>query len=354
MSDSYVTVQWNAHKRTYDLLIAAGVVLFLGVFVGLTFALHPSPGDLSPPVVVLRATAVCAFLMLHLILCIGPLARLTPKALPLLYNRRHLGVSAFLVALVHGLLATMVYQGMGDANPITSIFTANPRYDSIAQFPFQVLGVFGLTVMFLMAATSHDYWLKNLTPGMWKALHMWVYVAYAALVGHVALGALQAEPNPVYAGLLVLGVAVVSGLHLAAGMRETTKDGSASEQDGWVRAGRVDEIDPDCALVVALPGDERVAIFRSEAGLSALSNVCAHQGGPLGEGRIVDGCITCPWHGYQYLAGNGQSPPPFTEKVPTYRLKLEGDEVWVDARANPPGTPVDPLPIPSTLEAARG
>ena len=43
----------------------------------------------------------------------------------------------------------------------------------------------------------------------------------------------------------------------------------------------------------------------------ALSNVCRHQGGPLGEGRILAGCLTCPWHGYQYHVEDGCSPPPF-------------------------------------------
>jgi hypothetical protein len=49
----------------------------------------------------IRAFGTCAFLMLSLILCIGPLARLNPRFLPLLYNRRHFGVLMFLVASVH-------------------------------------------------------------------------------------------------------------------------------------------------------------------------------------------------------------------------------------------------------------
>mgnify|MGYP003753304843 CR=1 FL=1 len=55
-----------------------------------------------------------------------------------------------------------------------------------------------------------------------------------------------------------------------------------------------------------------------------MHNVCKHQMGPLGEGKIIDGCITCPWHGYQYLPANGQSPPPFTEMVKT---PLQAQEV---------------------------
>ena len=87
---------------------------------------------------------------------------------------------------------------------------------------------------------------------------------------------------------------------------------------------------------------ERVAIFKYDGKLSAINNVCKHQGGPLGEGKIIDGCITCPWHGYQYLPHNGQSPPPFTEKVATYELKLEANTVYINPLAFEEGTEVKP------------
>ena len=47
----------------------------------------------------IRALGTCALLLLHVILAIGPLARLDRRFLPLLYNRRHLGVTMFLLAL---------------------------------------------------------------------------------------------------------------------------------------------------------------------------------------------------------------------------------------------------------------
>ena len=91
--------------------------------------------------------------------------------------------------------------------------------------------------------------------------------------------------------------------------------------------------------------NERIAVFKYEGKLSAVHNVCKHQGGPLGEGKIIDGCITCPWHGYQYLPHNGQSPPPFTEKVATYELTLNGTTVYVNPKAFEEGTVVKPLTI---------
>jgi len=97
---------------------------------------------------------------------------------------------------------------------------------------------------------------------------------------------------------------------------------------------------------VVCPGGERVAVFRDGESYSAISNVCAHQAGPLGEGRIIDGCVTCPWHGYQYDAKSGQSPPPYSEKIPTYELRVEGGRLLVNPEALAPGTPVEPVRMP--------
>ena len=62
----------------------------------------------------------------------------------------------------------------------------------------------------------------------------------------------------------------------------------------------------------------------------ALSNICRHQGGPVGEGRILDGCITCPWHGWQYKPESGVSPPPFHEVIETYPVRVVDGVVYVN------------------------
>ena len=67
--------------------------------------------------------------------------------------------------------------------------------------------------------------------------------------------------------------------------------------------------------------------------------------GPLGEGKIIDGCIHCPWHGYQYLPENGQSPAPFTEKVKTFETKILNGKVWVNPNPKAEGTFVEPAKI---------
>ncbi len=55
--------------------------------------------------------------------------------------------------------------------------------------------------------------------------------------------------------------------------------------------------------------------------------------------------MVCPWHGFQYKPDCGTSPAPFTEKVPTFRVKLDGRRVLVDPRPNPPGTVTEPAVI---------
>ena len=106
----------------------------------------------------------------------------------------------------------------------------------------------------------------------------------------------------------------------------------------------MNEIENTCAKTAFING-ENIAIFKYDGKISAIHNVCKHQMGPLGEGRIVDGCITCPWHGYQYLPHNGQSPPPFTEKVKTYDVKILEGYVWVNPVPKEEGTFVEPVII---------
>jgi nitrite reductase/ring-hydroxylating ferredoxin subunit len=351
VSLTYAAVSWTPEKKHYDRVVGSGVLGYLAVFIGLGFLLHP---EATVETLVIRALGTGALLLLHVVLAIGPLCRLNPRFLPLLYNRRHLGVTMFLLAFAHGSFSIFQFHFQGDINPFVSLLTANSAFGELAQFPFELLGLASLGILFLMAATSHDFWLETLTPRIWKTLHMCVYAAYLLLVAHVSLGALQTERAILPTLLLGAGIATLVTLHLAAAGSEVRSDRAAPERLGWVDAGLAETIAESRARVITV-GDERVAVFRYDNKLSAISNVCRHQNGPLGEGRIIDGCVTCPWHGYQYLPDCGASPPPFTEKVPTYRLRLEGGRVWIDPNPLPPGTHVEPLTLsPNAAERVRG
>ncbi len=343
MAVQYSPVLWNRQKRRYDLVILGLVACYLTIFCTLQAVRFP---EITTETILIRATSTLAFLLLHVILIIGPLCRLDRRFLPLLYNRRHLGVVMFLVAAVHGVFSIIQFHTLGNVDPLVSLFSSERDYGRFSQFPFQPLGFAALVILFLMAATSHDFWLKNLSPRVWKTLHMSVYVAYGLIVLHVSLGILQQETSPVYAGLMGAGLLTIIGLHLLAAFRGNRHDihPNSPAMDGFVAVCDVNDIPENRAKTLLING-ENIAVFRYEGKLSAVSNLCRHQNGPLGEGKIIDGCITCPWHGYQYLPQNGQSPPPFKEKVETYAVRCLDNQVWVNPRPHPPGTELSPALI---------
>ena len=343
MGVAYQSVQWNRQKKIYDLVLVSGVGIFLLAFVAVTKILFPLITD---EILLIRTFGVTAFALLHVILCIGPLCRLNPKFLPLLYNRRHAGVTLFLLALIHAALVIITYHAGGDTNPLLGIFVSGQFNGTAGSVPFQPFGFFALVILFLMAATSHDFWLANLTAPVWKALHMMVYAAYALLVLHVTFGALQGEASLVYVVTMAIGFVTVLGLHLAAARKEVALDNAfpKSAIGDFVDACAVADIPENRARIVCVAG-ERVAIFKYDGKISAVSNVCQHQNGPLGEGKIIFGCITCPWHGYQYVPETGASPPPFVEKVPTFNVRVKAGRVFVQPKPNPPGTKAEPAII---------
>lgn len=348
MGHAYTAVGWNRQKRIYDRVLLGAVALYLATFVVVALLVDE---NITAETALIRAFGSAAFLLLHLILSIGPLCRLDSRWLPLLYNRRHMGVTMFTLGLVHGGFSLVQFHALGSKNLFVSLFTSNSDYGSLADFPFQPLGAVALVVLFLMAATSHDFWLTNLGAPVWKALHMAVYGAYALLVMHVTLGALQVERSPLLLLAVGVGLLWVLGLHVRAALHEAPLDEQFPERrtehrapTGFVDVCAVDEIDEGRAHIACIAGD-RVAVFRYDDQISAISNACQHQNGPLGEGRVIDGCITCPWHGYQYEPDTGASPAPFTEKVPTFDVRVLDGRVLVAARPNPAGTRVEPARI---------
>ncbi|MCP3919663.1 MAG: Rieske 2Fe-2S domain-containing protein [bacterium] len=350
MGHTYQAVGWNRQKKIYDRTLVLGVVLYLGLFIGLGLALQPAA---ALETLLIRGVGTAAFVLLHVVLAIGPLCRLDRRFLPLLYNRRHMGVVMFLLALLHGGFSTAYFHALGDANPIVSMLSANPRFGSLSQFPFQPLGAAALVILFLMAATSHDFWLANLTAPVWKALHMLVYPAYALVVMHVALGTLQAETNPLMGGAVGMGLFAILGLHVAVGRRESASDVPLKKDaDGWVDVCAPDDIPEKRAVIATVAGD-RVAVFRHDGKISAVSNACQHQNGPLGEGCIQDGLIVCPWHGYQYDPTCGRSPEPFTERIPTFAVRIEDGRVQVEAKPRRAGTAIEPARVVASREGGE-
>lgn len=340
MSVKYVPVQWNANKWGYDAVLIAVVVLYVWIFIRLGTPAADLARPLDYAILRMRAFGTCAFWMLTFILCIGPLTRLDKRFLPVLYNRRHFGVLTTVVAFTHAMYVLGWYFSFTAQSQLTALLSSATGFGQILGFPIEALGLAALLLLAILSATSHDFWLSFLSAPVWKTLHLLIYPAYALVVAHVALGYFQDSKNPTFAVLFVVSALTVAMLHLAALIKERRVNASAIE---WVEACRPQDIQDKRAAIVPLSKDERVAIFRTGNSFSAVSNACAHQGGPLGEGKIVYGCVTCPWHGFSYKARNGRSPAPFTEMIPTYNMKLENGLLYIDRQANQPGTDVEPI-----------
>lgn len=345
---AYRAISWNPQKLRFDLAALAALALFAVVFAGSTLQ---SRGSMSPGIVALRGLGAGALLLLHLVLAIGPLSRLDPRFLPLLYNRRHLGVITFLLAAGHGVGSAILYHYNSDIGIVASLLLSNGDYTYLGEFPFEVLGFAALLLLVPLFVTSHDFWSQALTATLWKRFHMLVYLVYPLVIVHVLLGTLQAEKNPVLLLLLATGAAIVVALHVAAGFVSTRTDRRAVDDEvfGYVDLCPAAEIPEGEARAFALAG-ERVAIIRKNDRITALSNVCEHQGGPLGEGVVRDDCITCPWHGKQYRAEDGVAADGHGG-VPTFHVRISQGRVMVDPVPNPPGTPVEPALVPKPLRS---
>ncbi len=341
MGIRHQAVQWNGAKIVYDLYMLAALAAFLAVFMIIGLRPHPNGHQADAVVLMIRALGTVSFLMLTITLMIGPLARFSPRFLPLLYNRRHLGVLTFLVATAHFGLSLIWYHGGGPLNPFVSLLVSNPLYKSPQGFPFEIFGLAAFVILFLMAATSHDFWLKNLSASVWKLLHMLVYAAFGLLVLHIAYGALMTEKSVVYPILVFAALALVAGSHLAAGLREWARDSGmkgVKAPDGWIDVCAPEDIPDKRAVIAPLPTGDRVAVFRDGGKIYAVENACRHQNGPLGEGCIKDGVITCPWHGWQYRPEDGVSPPPYEERISTHDVQLSPlGRVFVRVKKNPLG-----------------
>ena len=117
MGLDYKYVIWNNYKKSYDKIIALGMVLYLVLFVVITLVFNSKT---TPETLVIRSFGSLAIVMLHIILIIGPLSRLNNRFLPILYNRRHLGVSMFIAALVHGGFSIFQFHALGNVNAFYS------------------------------------------------------------------------------------------------------------------------------------------------------------------------------------------------------------------------------------------
>jgi multimeric flavodoxin WrbA/nitrite reductase/ring-hydroxylating ferredoxin subunit len=129
-----------------------------------------------------------------------------------------------------------------------------------------------------------------------------------------------------------------------------------ADREDWVDIGGAEELAAS-PLKSCKAKTTALAISCRDGQFGAVSNVCNHVGGPLGDGRLDGDYITCPWHGWKFHRATGQGEPGFEEDaVPAFPVKVENNRVLVNIGAPTRRTkaPHAPHPLSRTAERAPG
>ena len=94
----------------------------------------------------------------------------------------------------------------------------------------------------------------------------------------------------------------------------------------WIRLDTGDVADlgalPEATPTKMRAGINDLVVVRIGDRIEALHHVCAHAGGPLAEGTVVDGCVECPWHGSRFRLADGRAERgPTVYDQPRYEVR---------------------------------
>ena len=101
----------------------------------------------------------------------------------------------------------------------------------------------------------------------------------------------------------------------------------------WTKLATLGELPKDSVIEVEHEGD-LYAICNAGGEIRALSGVCPHEGGPLGQGTLIQGMIVCPWHMWEFDSRNGACLVDERLGVPAYGVKIEDTSILVDLPDN--------------------
>jgi len=97
----------------------------------------------------------------------------------------------------------------------------------------------------------------------------------------------------------------------------------------WKKLCPLDEIPRLGSRVVASESGD-IAVFRlANDEVFAVHDKCPHKGGPLSQGIVSDGVVTCPLHGWKIRLDTGEAVTPDVGCTPPFSVKRVGDDVWI-------------------------
>jgi nitrite reductase/ring-hydroxylating ferredoxin subunit len=97
----------------------------------------------------------------------------------------------------------------------------------------------------------------------------------------------------------------------------------------WMTVANTGDL-PEGEMVGATVNGLEVLVANVGGRYFAIGSVCTHEGGPLADGDLYEGIVTCPWHGSEFSVGTGEvEMPPATEPEPVFDVRVEGDEIQI-------------------------
>ncbi|MGP0076291.1 MAG: Rieske (2Fe-2S) protein [Bryobacteraceae bacterium] len=100
----------------------------------------------------------------------------------------------------------------------------------------------------------------------------------------------------------------------------------------FVKVGSLSSLPPGSVTEVTL-GEDSYAICNINGELHALTGICPHAGGPIGQGNLQDNLVICPWHEWAYDCRTGENDFDPTVKLDRFPVKAEGDDILMDPQA---------------------
>jgi nitrite reductase/ring-hydroxylating ferredoxin subunit/uncharacterized membrane protein len=141
----------------------------------------------------------------------------------------------------------------------------------------------------------------------------------------------------------LLGMGIVSGTAYLGGhlvyANGVGVDASAFEHGPttWTAVADEDDLPAHGGLVVRT-GDAEIALFRQDDWICGIAERCSHRGGPLHEGELENGRVTCPWHGSEFDVCSGSVlRGPATAPQHAYETRIQNGRIEVRRRREPGG-----------------
>jgi nitrite reductase (NADH) small subunit len=97
----------------------------------------------------------------------------------------------------------------------------------------------------------------------------------------------------------------------------------------FVPVGKISGLPPG-SVMECIVGGSPFAVCNVGGAIRALSGVCLHSGGPLGQGQIHAGHVVCPYHLWEFDCITGEYDYDSTKRVATYEVKVEGGDILIE------------------------